>query len=154
MEQRRGTADVVLEVIAQPRLEFRVRLGVFVGRGELVERVHQGLGHEPAAERAEPAERVGALEEAVHREDRGRIPCRGLGRTRHGRGHRGAFLRRVGHQSFGFVETLSFARSNAARRAVLSILAGEKASGQGQGARMHAGGRALSVYPPIDDRLR
>ena len=63
--QRRGPADVVLQVIVQPRLELRIGLGLLVVLGELVERVHQRLGHEPAAERPEPAQVVGHLVDRV-----------------------------------------------------------------------------------------
>ena len=59
VKERRRAADVVLQVIVQPRLKLGIGLRLLVGRGELIERVHQRFGHEPAAERAEPAQDVG-----------------------------------------------------------------------------------------------
>ena len=53
------------QVILETGLEFGIVLGLLVGLGELVERVHQGLGDEPAAVRAETAQRIGAVHQPV-----------------------------------------------------------------------------------------
>ena len=77
VKQRRRPADVVLQVTVQPRLKVGISLRLSIRRGELIERVHQGLGHEPAAERAEPAQNVRPVGRAVRRIGTGTLACVG-----------------------------------------------------------------------------
>ena len=53
----------MLQVVVQRGLELGIGLGLGVFFGQLVQRVHQGLGHEPAAEGSKPAQWIGALGE-------------------------------------------------------------------------------------------
>jgi hypothetical protein len=57
--QRAGPADIVGQEAVQLGLEARVRLGRLIGRVQLVNQRHQGLGHEPPAIGAEAALGVG-----------------------------------------------------------------------------------------------
>src|SRR5207249_534412 len=82
---------------------------LLVRLGELVERTHQGLGHEPTAEGAEPAERVGPRERAIEANSRGiRVGRVGCGR----RGHWQAILRRLRRRSSGFIAVFAISGTN------------------------------------------
>ena len=58
---RTGTADIVFEFVIELRDEFRIAAVMLVGRLQLVQRVHQGFGHEHAAVFAEMPVLVGKL---------------------------------------------------------------------------------------------
>ena len=59
--KRRGAAAEFPEVIRQLALEFRVVLGAEVFGLQLLQRVHQRLGHKTSAERTEVAGGVGEI---------------------------------------------------------------------------------------------
>jgi hypothetical protein len=58
--ERRGPADIMLEIAVHLSLERRVRLGLGIGALQIEDQGHQGLGDETTAERTEMAALVGA----------------------------------------------------------------------------------------------
>ena len=97
MKQGRGPADVVLQVTVEPRLEVGVGLRLLIRRRELIERVHQRLGHEPAAERSEAAQQIRPVARPVKGMGAGMLA--GVGSAGDGRGHRQVILRGIGRGS-------------------------------------------------------
>ncbi len=76
--KRRGPADVVLQVVVEGVLKVRIDLRFLILLGQPVERIHECLGHEPAAEGAEPAQVIGHLvQRAYGKSSRFLVACRG-----------------------------------------------------------------------------
>ena len=79
--ERRRAADVVVQQVVEFRLERRILAGGGVGHRQLLQRGHQGLGHEHAAEFAKVTGSVGK---------RGRRKCHDAGKeTQEPGGNRG-----------------------------------------------------------------